>query len=167
MYKLRTVCSWLCVRAKWDSRNFLQLAQEHGACVLKKCRVEKIILRTEKAIGVKARKDGGPKFIKLISLFWLQAVLELCHTWNSGSNARRDYLSIRFLCRSCRMEKFFSEQKISMRSSSEKWLHSSLPISIISVSFSIKLEISCEWHSGNDDQDCWFEHRSRIKKSYW
>ena len=96
--------------AKWDSRKFLQLAQEKGANVLNNCKVEKIFFRDGKAIGVEARRGWKTEFhpADLIVLsaggFGTPVILE-----NSGIECEKRLFVDPGPLRSCRMEKFFSE----------------------------------------------------------
>jgi len=49
-------CVLGCARgAKWDSRQFLQVAVERGARVIEKCRVERVAFEEGRAVGVEAR----------------------------------------------------------------------------------------------------------------
>jgi choline dehydrogenase-like flavoprotein len=48
--------------AKWDSRKFLQRAQENGAQIQQGCTVEKIIFKDSKAVGVEARRGWRTEF---------------------------------------------------------------------------------------------------------
>lgn len=49
---------------KWDSRNFLRLALDKGAKLIKGCKVEKVVIDNDKAIGVIARKGFKRKLYK-------------------------------------------------------------------------------------------------------
>ena len=101
--------------AKWDSRNFLQLAQEHGACVLKKCRVEKIIFKNGKAIGVKARRGWRTEIHQadLIVLaaggFGTPVILE-----NSGIECEKRLFVDPVLCVAAEWKNSFQNKEISM-----------------------------------------------------
>jgi choline dehydrogenase-like flavoprotein len=56
-------CVFGCTRgAKWDSRQFLQIALERGARVITKCRVERVVIENGRATGVEARKGWTRQF---------------------------------------------------------------------------------------------------------
>jgi choline dehydrogenase-like flavoprotein len=56
-------CVFGCTRgAKWDSRQFLQLALERGARAITKCRVERVVIENGRATGVEARKGWARRF---------------------------------------------------------------------------------------------------------
>jgi choline dehydrogenase-like flavoprotein len=56
-------CVFGCARgAKWDSRQFLQVALERGARVVTKCRVERVVIENGRATGVEARKGWARQF---------------------------------------------------------------------------------------------------------
>jgi len=49
-------CTYGCPNgAKWDSRQFLQIARDRGAQVVTNCRVERIVIENGRAMGVEAR----------------------------------------------------------------------------------------------------------------
>jgi choline dehydrogenase-like flavoprotein len=47
---------------KWDSRHFLQIAQENGAEVIAGCRVERVVIEERRATGVLARNGWARHF---------------------------------------------------------------------------------------------------------
>jgi choline dehydrogenase-like flavoprotein len=49
--------------AKWDSREFLQVARERGAQVITNCRVERVMIENGRAMGVRARHGWKQEFI--------------------------------------------------------------------------------------------------------
>jgi choline dehydrogenase-like flavoprotein len=49
--------------AKWDSRQFLQIALDNGAHLITSCRVEKILIKDGRATGVQARMGLRKKFL--------------------------------------------------------------------------------------------------------
>jgi choline dehydrogenase-like flavoprotein len=56
-------CVFGCTRgAKWDSRQFLQIALERGARVVTRCRVERVVIENGRATGVEARKGWSRRF---------------------------------------------------------------------------------------------------------
>lgn len=56
-------CVFGCPRgAKWDSRQFLQIALERGARVMTRCRVEKVVIENGRATGVEVRKGWSRRF---------------------------------------------------------------------------------------------------------
>ena len=56
-------CVFGCTRgAKWDSRQFLQIALERGARVVTRCRVERVVIENGRATGVEARKGWARQF---------------------------------------------------------------------------------------------------------
>jgi choline dehydrogenase-like flavoprotein len=101
--------------AKWDSRSFLQLAQEKGASVLKGCKVEKIIFKGEKAIGVEARRGWRTEFHRadLIVLaaggFGTPVILE-----NSGIECEKRLFVDPVLCVAAEWKRSFQNKEISM-----------------------------------------------------
>ena len=48
--------------AKWDSRQFLQIARDRGAQVMTNCRVERIVIENGHATGVEARHGWTRQF---------------------------------------------------------------------------------------------------------
>ncbi len=48
--------------AKWDSRQFLQIAREHGAQVITNCHVERVVIEHGHATGVEARHGWTREF---------------------------------------------------------------------------------------------------------
>lgn len=48
--------------AKWDSRQFLQLAVERGAEVITNCKVERVRVEQGRAVGVEAQEGWVPRF---------------------------------------------------------------------------------------------------------
>ncbi len=48
--------------AKWDSRQFLQIARERGAQVITNCRVERVVIEKGHAAGVEARHGWARQF---------------------------------------------------------------------------------------------------------
>jgi choline dehydrogenase-like flavoprotein len=101
--------------AKWDSRKFLQLAQDKGANVLKRRRVEKIIFKNGKAIGVKARRGWRTEFHQadLIVLaaggFGTPVILE-----NSGIECEKRLFVDPVLCVAAEWKNSFQNKEISM-----------------------------------------------------
>ena len=56
-------CVFGCTRgAKWDSRQFLQIALERGARVMTKCPVERVVIENGRATGVEVRKGWSRQF---------------------------------------------------------------------------------------------------------
>jgi choline dehydrogenase-like flavoprotein len=56
-------CVFGCPRgAKWDSRQFLQIALERGARVVTRCRVERVVIENGRARGVEVRKGWNRRF---------------------------------------------------------------------------------------------------------
>ena len=56
-------CVFGCTRgAKWDSRQFLQIALERGARVMTKCPVERVVIENGRAAGVEVRKGWARQF---------------------------------------------------------------------------------------------------------
>ena len=56
-------CTYGCRHgAKWDSRQFLQIARERGAQVLTNCRVERVVIENGHATGVEARHGWTRQF---------------------------------------------------------------------------------------------------------
>jgi choline dehydrogenase-like flavoprotein len=48
--------------AKWDSRQFLQLAVERGSQVITNCKVERVVMANGRAVGVEARQGWVRRF---------------------------------------------------------------------------------------------------------
>lgn len=56
-------CVFGCPRgAKWDSRQFLEVALERGARVMTKSRVERVVIENGRATGVEVRRGLGRRF---------------------------------------------------------------------------------------------------------
>jgi choline dehydrogenase-like flavoprotein len=56
-------CVFGCTRgAKWDSRQFLQVALERGAKVVTNCHVERVVIENGRATGVEARAGWARRF---------------------------------------------------------------------------------------------------------
>jgi choline dehydrogenase-like flavoprotein len=56
-------CVFGCTRgAKWDSRQFLQIALERGARVMTRCRAERVVIENGRATGVEVRKGWSRQF---------------------------------------------------------------------------------------------------------
>ena len=101
--------------AKWDSRKFLQLAQEKGANVLNECKAEKVIFKDGRAIGVEARRGWRTKFhpADLIILaaggFGTPVILE-----NSGIECKKRLFVDPVLCVAAEWKGAFQNKEISM-----------------------------------------------------
>jgi choline dehydrogenase-like flavoprotein len=101
--------------AKWDSRKFLQLAQEKGANVLNGCKAEKVIIKDGRAIGVEARKGWRTELHRadLIVLaaggFGTPVILE-----NSGIECKKTLFVDPVLCVAAEWKGSFQNKEISM-----------------------------------------------------
>ena len=101
--------------AKWDSRMFLQRAQEQGARVLKGQKVERIIFKGSKAIGVETHRGWRIEFhpADLIILaaggFGTPVILE-----NSGIKCEKRLFVDPVLCVAAEWKGSFQNKEISM-----------------------------------------------------
>lgn len=101
--------------AKWDSRQFLQLAQAKGARILKGSKVEKVRLKNGKAIGVEVRRGWRTEFhpADLIVLaaggFGTPVILE-----NSGIKCEKNLFVDPVLCVAAEWKGAFQNKELSM-----------------------------------------------------
>jgi choline dehydrogenase-like flavoprotein len=101
--------------AKWDSRKFLQLAQEKGANILRGCKVEKVLCKNGKTIGVEFRKKWQTEFLPadLVILaaggFGTPVILE-----NSGIPCEKRLFVDPVLCVAAEWKNSFQNKEISM-----------------------------------------------------
>lgn len=101
--------------AKWDSRNFLQLAIEKGARLMTNCKVEKVVIEGSRAVGVRARRGWRSEFFSadLIVLaaggFGTPVILE-----NSGIEAEKRLFVDPVLCVAAEWKGCLQNKEISM-----------------------------------------------------